>query len=198
MSETVFSPAAVDLLIRSRRSVYANQFVQGKTIPDETIMQLLENANWAPNHKNTEPWRFVVFKGEGLKKLALFQSTLYKKEAGDKFKQDKYEKLLTTPLTCSHIIAIGMKRSVEVSIPEIEEVAAVACAVQNIYLSVTAYGLGGYWSTGGVTYSPQAKPFFGLNERDKLLGFFYLGYIQTPSGKGSRKPLQDKTTWINE
>ena len=39
---------------------------------------MLENANWAPTHRLTEPWRFVVFKGEGLKTLAKFQSELYR------------------------------------------------------------------------------------------------------------------------
>ena len=48
------------------------------------------------------------------------------------------------PLKASHIIAIVMKRSAKKGIPEIEDIEAVSCAVQNIYLSVTAYGLGGY------------------------------------------------------
>ncbi len=38
------------------------------------------------------------------------------------------------------------------TIIKIEDIEAVACAVQNIYLSVTAYGLGGCRTTGGTTY----------------------------------------------
>lgn len=193
-----FDPNQVNLLMRSRRSVFPEQFEQGRVIPDEVIMQLLENATWAPNHKNTEPWRFVVFTGQGLEKLASFQSELYKKEAGDGFKQKKYEKLSVTPMQCSHVIAIGMKRSLEVNIPEIEEVAAVSCALENLYLSTTAYNLGGYFSTGGITYLPGAKAFFGWEESDRLLGFFYLGYIATSPGKGSRKPVADKTVWVKK
>jgi nitroreductase len=193
-----FDTDQVNLLMRSRRSVFADQFAQGRVIPDEIIMHLLENANWAPNHKHTEPWRFIIFKGEGLQKLARFQSALYKNEAGEKFKQAKYEKLMATPLRCSHVIAIGMKRSMESGIPEIEEIAAVSCAVQNLYLSTTAYGLGGYWSTGGITYSNAAKPFFGLQPEDKLLGFFYIGYVEVQSVKGSRRPIADKVVWVDE
>ena len=195
MDQTI-SPEQVDHLIRTRRSVYPDQFVKGKKIPDELVMRLLENANWAPNHKHTEPWRFVIFTGEGLDKLATFQADLYRKNAVDNFREDRYQKLLATPLACSHVIAIGMKRSTETNLPESEEIAAVACAVQNIYLSCAAYGVGGYWSTGGVTYLAEAKPFFGLVESDRLLGFFYLGYIQTPSGKSSRKPIGEKTVWV--
>ena len=46
--------------------------------------------------------------------------------------------------------------------PEVEEICATATAVQNIYLSVCAYGVGGYWTTGGITYNEKAKPFFEL------------------------------------
>ncbi len=185
-------------LIKSRRSVFPRQFVKGKHIPDEIIMQLLENANWAPNHKNTEPWRFHIFTGAGLKKFATFQAELYKKKSGENFKQDRYEKLLNNPLEASHIISIGMKRSVEISIPEVEEIAAVACAIQNIYLSTTVYGIGGYWTTGGVTFDEEAKEFFGLGKQDKLLGFFYLGYIETPSVQGKRGAIENKTVWVKD
>ena len=183
-------------LIRSRRSVFTQQFEPGKKIPDEIIWQALENANWAPNHKFTEPWRFTVFTGNGLQKLAEQQAAIYKQYAGSKFKQNKYEGMLVTPQQCSHVIAIGCKRSVD-QLPEMEEVAAVACAVQNIYLTISAYdNIGGYWSTGGITFIEEAKPLFGLGPDDLLMGFFYLGYIKTPSVSGKRKPIQEKVMWV--
>ena len=44
------------------------------------------------------------------------------------------------------------RRSANKNIPEVKDVAAVSCAVQNIYMSGSAYGLGSYWTTSGVTY----------------------------------------------
>jgi nitroreductase len=170
-----FDPNQLNDLIRTRRSVFVAQFEPGKIIPDDIIWQLLENANWAPSHKRTESWRFTVFTGTGLQKLADFQAELYKQTAGPKFSDGKYEKLRESPGQCSHVIAIGMKR-VDQGLPEIEEIEAVACAVQNLALSAHAYGLGGFWSTGGITYTDEAKAFFGLGPEDKLLGFFNLGY----------------------
>jgi nitroreductase len=198
IQDSGFGKDQVDLLIRSRRSVFTRQFVPGKQIPDEWIWQLLENASWAPSHKLTQPWHFTVFSGRGREKLAAFQASLYKEKSGEKFKQDKYENLLKTPLESSHVLALGMKRSLEINIPEMEEIASVACAVQNIYLSTGAYGIGGYWSTGGVTYFEEAKSFFGLGEKDRLMGFFYLGFVQTASPKGFRIPIRDKTQWVDE
>lgn len=188
--------ATFNQFVRSRRSVWPNQFEQDKKVDDETIKDILINATWAPNNGGEEPWQFTVFSGEGLKKLATFQSELYKQVTGEKFKEATYLKLQQNPLKASHVIAIGMKRSENKNIKEVEDIEAVACAVQNIYLSLTAYGLGGYWGSGGVTYYEEAKSFFGLGEQDKLLGFFYIGHIAVPSTGGTRKPLEEKVTWI--
>ncbi len=193
MSEKI---AIINELIRSRRSVFPDQLAAGEPVDDAVIREILTNATWAPNHGKTEPWHFTVFSGAGLQKLANFQADLYKQESGPNFKQITYDKLLANPLKASHVIALGMKRSANPNIPEIEDIEAVACAVQNIYLSVAAYGLGGYWTSGGVTYKPTAKAFFGLNEEDKLLGFFYIGHVALPTTGGSRAPLEQKTTWV--
>jgi nitroreductase len=188
--------ASFNHLVRNRRSIFPDQFVHGKQVPAELIKQILENATWAPNHGQTEPWFFNVFAGSGLKKLADFQSELYKEETGEKFQVSKYVKLQQQPLKASHVIAICMRRSDTKKIPEIEEIEAVACSVQNIYLSVWAHGLGGYWTTGGITYMEKAKPFFGLKDPDKLLGFFYIGYIAIPPATAKRKSLDEKVLWV--
>lgn len=188
----------INRLIRKRRSVFPKQFAAGQTIPDEIVNQILENATWAPTHGLTEPWYFIVFTGEGLKKLANYQSELYKKTSGEKFKENKYQNLMENPLKASHVIAICMKPDPNKKIPEIEEIESVAAAVQNMYLTVTAYGLGGYWTTGGITYNEEAKQFLGLNEEDKLLGFFYLGQVAIPSPDSKRKSTKEKVRWVKQ
>jgi nitroreductase len=188
----------INALIRNRRSHFPKQFDTGKKVDDAVVQQILENATWAPSHGQTEPWKFVVFTGDGLQKLATFQAELYKKEAGDNFKEAPYQNLLANPLMASHVIALCLKRDPNKKFPEMEEIAAVSCAVQNIYLSVTAYGLGGYWTTGGATYKQSAKEFFGLEEDDKLLGFFYLAHVATPSPAGKRKSVEEKVVWVRE
>lgn len=190
-------PHMFNNLARQRRSTFPDQFESGKKVDDSIIKEILVNATWAPNHGKQEPWHFTVFTGDGLKRLADFQSELYKDLSGDNFKEITYNKLKTNPLKASHIIALGMKRTTNKNIPEVEDIAAVACAVQNMYLSVTAYGLGGYWTTGGITYKEEAKPFFGLGEQDKLLGFFYIGNVAIPSTGATRLPIEEKVNWIN-
>ena len=183
-------------LVKSRRSVFPSQFDESRKVDDSIIWQILENASWAPNHGKTEPWLFTVYTGEGLQTLANLQSQYYLDHAGEFFKEEKHKKLQQQPLRASHVIALGMKRTLHKNIPEIEDIEAVACAVQNIYLSVSAYGLGGYWTTGGITYLDGAQQLFGLNETDKLLGFFYIGHVAIPSPVASRIPIDEKVEWV--
>jgi nitroreductase len=197
----VFNIEEINKIIRNRRSQFVAQFKENDPVDDSIITELLENANWAPTHKLTEPWRFVVFSGEGLKKLADFQSNLYKErsEKAGNFKEATYIKFKENPLKASHIIAIGMKRDLLANLPEMEEIAAVSMAVQNMYLTASARGLAAYWGTGGPTFWPEAKPYFGLEEDDLLMGFFYVAKPASdrwPEGK--RKPISEKVTWIKE
>ncbi len=191
--ETPFNTEKINKLIRSRRSVYPKQYSE-KKISREIIEQILENASWAPTHKKTEPWHFVVFSGKGLEEFGQKQADFYKAQTPEKdFKADKYQGLMDTPLKASHIIAICMKRH-EV-LPEIEEICSVACAVQNMYLTATAYGVGAYWSTGGMTFQEEAKAYLGLAENDKVLGFFYMGYAEKEVPDNARTEISKKVEW---
>lgn len=195
-----FNIEEINELIRFRRSIYPAQYTDEK-VDDRIIEQMLENANWAPNHKHTEPWRFIVFTEEGLDQLGKFQADLYQQvstEAGN-FDAAKQEKLRNKPLMASHVIAIGMKRDEKQSVPVEEEISAVAAAVQNMQLTASAYGLGCYWGSGGITYMDEAKGALGLSKEDKLMGFLYVGMPKEgfwPAGK--RGPVNDKVNWVRK
>lgn len=184
-------------LILKRKSTYTAQF-SGEAVPDAVVQQMLENANRAPTHKRTEPWRFIVYSGDGRKKLAEIQSAVYKEVtvADGTFKEDRYRNLLTKPLESSHIILVYMKRDPKKSVPEIEEIGAVFCAIENIYLTATAYGVGCYLSTGGVTYFEESKKAFGLQPEDRIIGFLHLGMPKAETPVSKRRPVSEKTIWI--
>ena len=187
----------VNNLIRNRRSVFQQQY-SGERVDDAIVAQMLENARWAPTHKLTEPWQFIVFTGNGLRKLGEQQASVYKRvtEANGTFKEERYQNLLTKTVLSSHIIAVGMKRDEKKSVPELEEIGAVFCAVQNMYLTAAAYGIGCYLSSGGVTYFEEAKELFGLDKDDKLLDFLHIGIPKTQVPDSKRKPVEDKAVWV--
>lgn len=126
------------------------------------------------------------------------QSECYRRvtQANNTFREERYKGLQTKPFESACIIAVGMKRDPKASVPEVEELGAVFCAIENMYLSATSQGLGCYISTGGVTYFEEAKELFGLGATDRLIGFFHLGIPQQESAAWSRKPVDEVTTWI--
>lgn len=183
-------------IIKSRRSTKPRLF-NGKKINDEIIWQILENANWAPNHGLTQPWRYQVFTDAGLIKLAEFQAILYQKTTvPEKFKPEKYTRMKSNILQSSHVIVICMERQKSEKIPEIEEIEAVACSVQNMALTAAAYEICSFWGSGGVTYTPELKEFLGLGEKDRCLGYLYLGYSDNPTTTSHRNSIKEKTIWI--
>lgn len=58
----VFDKEQATELIRSRRSIYPTMYSDVE-VDDSNINEILENANWAPTHRITEPWRFLVAMG---------------------------------------------------------------------------------------------------------------------------------------
>lgn len=184
-------------IIKFRRNVKP-QFFTGEEIDDQEVKEILESANWAPTHGYTEPWRFVVFSGDSKKEFANFQSNLYKvKTTADSFLQTKFDKLLKTPSLASHIIAVVVHKSVKTTIPLIEEIVATSCAAQNILLSAAEKNIAVHWTSGGMTYADEMKEFLGFEEKDRVLGFLYLGKSDHKVNKEGRRlsNIENKTIW---
>lgn len=182
-------------IIRNRRSIKPENFSGRKVLKDQ-VLEILNNAIWAPTHGLTQPWHFTVFADEELVALGQFMAEHYRSSTpSNEFLQKKYDKLLNRPALASVVIAIGMKRQLIEKIPEIEEIEAVACAVQNMYLTATAYGIAPYWSSGAVSYSKEMKAYLNLGEKDKCLGLFYLGYTKEELPTSHRKPLEYHSEW---
>lgn len=193
-----FNLSEINELIRNRRTIYPEQFSSRK-VHKEQLEVILNNAQWAPTHGNTQPWRFKVFTEDARIRLSDFLAKTYL-ELTPKEKQTdlKLAKMLNRPKMASAVIAVCMERQKEEKIEEIEEIEAVACAIQNMHLTCTAYGLGGFWATPKLIYSSQMNIFLGLNEKDKCIGLFYIGYPEIEWPKAHRKPLEYTSEWFTE
>jgi len=185
---------ALTQVIKERRSVFPPMF-SDVPVSDDQVMELLENANWAPNHRKTEPWRFQVFTGEALTRLGQYMADFYRTHTpAEKFVQKKYDKMLKNPTLASHVIAICMKKAPDGIVPEWEELAAVSAAVQNLWLSCSAMGLGGYWSTPRAAV--EGRKFFKLEENEQCYGLFYLGKPKPELElQGMRGDIKEKVVW---
>lgn len=193
-----YNLSEITAVIKDRRSIKPEEFSSRK-VHREVVEDVLNNAIWAPSHGLTQPWRFKVFIDEGLDKLREALPEMYEKTTpADKFNPLKKEKVSKRPDRSSVIIAICMEREEAERIPELEEIQAVACAVQNMYLTCTAYGIGAFWSSPKYVYTQEMKDFLGLKEKDRCLGLFYMGYPEGDWPKSHRKPLEYVTQWIDE
>lgn len=180
-------------IIKSRRAVYPEQYNKDP-ISSEEIMKILEAANWAPTHRRTEPWRFKVFHGISQVGLGQFMAETYKKTA-EIFSERTYNKLRENPVKAGCVIVITYQRDPRESVPEWEEIASTAMAVQNMWLTASEMKIGSYWS------SPSLLRYMGdfieMEEGEKCLGFFYLGKYDEDLPEGTRKTsIKEKIKWM--
>ncbi len=191
--------AALDEIIRNRRTIKP-PMMSDRPVAEEDLRALLENANWAPTHGLTEPWRFKIYRGEARAKLADALANLYETAIpAEDQKEGKAEKLRQMARLAPVVILVCMERQKIEKIRELEEIEAVACAVQNMHLTAASRGLGAFWSTPPFLYKPAMNEWLGLGEKDRCLGIFYLGYPEADQKwpKGRRRSVDDKIEFID-
>ena len=185
-------------LVRERRTIKPADMDGSRTVERDTIISLLETANWAPTHRLTEPWRFCVFQGDSRRELSEAMQRIYRETTPPgEFRQEKLTKMSRNPLLASAVIAWCMKRNPG-KIEEIEEVQATACAAQNFFLAASSAGLAACWSSPPLIYTRKFGAWLGLGAEDRCLGLFYLGWPKpgaTIPG-GTRHPVAEKTRWM--
>jgi nitroreductase len=165
----------------------------------EQIERLLEAATHAPNHHHTQPWRFFVLAGETRAELGnvMAEALLARlgKLAGEKGKallEKERNKLLRAPV----VIVVAAEHPQQEKVVEIENVEAVAAAVENMLLVAEELGLAAMWRTGDAAYDPRVKQWLGLAPEDHIVAFLYLGYPAIPRLERRPQPFQEKTTWL--
>jgi nitroreductase len=193
-----YNLSEINDLIRDRRTISPEQFSK-RQIHKEQVELLLNNAIWAPTHGKTQPWSFTIFMEEGKMKLSDFLVNDYVQNTHpDLYLEAKKQRLQERPLLSSIALVVSMKRQETEKIAEIEEVEAVAAAIQNILLTATACGFASFWSTPKVIYTQSMNEFLDLAPKDKCLGIIYLGYPENEWPKGQRKPIEYCTKWITQ
>lgn len=190
---------ALDEIIRNRRTIKPFMMSPAE-VSEADLTAVLENANWAPTHGLTEPWRFKVYRGDARARLAEGLADLYERAVPDDAKKPgKADKLREMPMLSPVVIVVWMKRQSPAKIREIEEIAAVSCAVQNMHLTAAARGLGAFWSTPPFIYTPEMNEWLGIDAEDRCLGIFYVGHPADSAEwpKGRRTAIDAKVDWLD-
>jgi nitroreductase len=168
-------------LMMTRRSIMPFK-LNNKEINDDKIVKLIECANYAPSHKLTYPWRFVVIGKKSHHELHDVTERIFKAHyANDpclpKKLKDLDDDIVNRWNNVSHYIGICIKKSHKV--PDWEDICAVSCAVQNMLLMAPCLGIAGYWSSwhSETIKNEMMLEYLGMDVEngDKCLGFLVLG-----------------------
>lgn len=184
--------------IRTRRSVGK---VKGILPERNLIEKILESARWAPNHYKTEPWRFTVLTGEGRNRLGEAYASVELAETPSPTEEERQaarERGILKAKRAPVVIVVKVEPDPQEKVKWVEEVAATACAVQNMMLTAHALGLASKWRTGEPAYHPAMKEAFGVSGEGLVFGFLYVGYPEAAPAAPEKKPVDAFTTWLTE
>jgi nitroreductase len=169
-------------LIKGRRSI--RQFKPGPVDP-AMVETLLETAIYAPNHRFTQPWRFIYLAGQARDGYAELRAK--DAEARGKDGANARQTILAVPA----ILVAVCRRSPADPTLDLEDFAATCCAVQNFLLLAQEQGLGTAWKT--FPDSAELREFLSLKdaEQESVIGVIYLGYPAEVPAMRERQPARE-------
>ena len=183
--------------IAARRSL-------GKMRPDappkELIERVLQAGVHAPNHYDTQPWRFFVLTNEGRSEFGevLAQALSRRLSEADPTQRDALMKgERAKPMRSPVLIVVGVQSKSEDPMTRREDLQAASAALQNMLLAATSLGLAAIWRTGDGAYDDHVKAWFNLRPEDEIAGILYLGYADESFGPAPtrQRDFADKTEW---
>ena len=180
-------------MIKNRRNT--KKFTS-EPVKRSDIETLLESAIWAPNHRNTEPWRFyVVEKGSSLRAEIAKDMIRLREEKSEKELDDKQKKSIHDQISGAPSLIFVFSLSSENEEIAEENYAATCCAIQNMQLTATSMGLGVGWSTGNVAKIRNISRILGTDENLRIAGVLTVGYPDAVVPK-TRKDYETLTKWL--
>ena len=156
-------------IIRTRRTIH--DFLP-EVPPREAILQAIELARWAPNHRHTEPWRFHLLGEQAKSKVVDLNARIVAAKSGFEAGEAKRKRWSEVPgwlvVTCA--------RSDD-PVLDNEDYAATCCAIQNFSLYLWSRSIGVKWTTGGVTRHPEFFELLGLDpDANRTVALLWYGY----------------------
>jgi nitroreductase len=186
---------ATDVLdaLRTRRSIGK---LQGE-VSDEQIRALIQAAVWAPNHRLTEPWRFVVLRGAARERLGRAWAEVVAERTA--LQGEERETLLrreaAKPMRAPALVVVATRTDAD-PVVAAEDFAATAAGVQNLLLAAQALGLGAMWRTGELAYAPEIKAHLALDSSDRIVAVVYVGQPAMEEPKARARENERNVRWL--
>ncbi len=172
--------------ILQRRSI---KNFNGQPVERETLISVLDDAKWAPNHGNREPWRLVVACGKELTEL----HELLREFGVPKWKELSEEDLVknmkkfTSPGGYAFIIVPEDARQKE----RLEDYAAASAYIQNAQLLAWDLGIGSCWKTPPFIDAPKFRQAMGVKPGERIISMLQFGYFDEMPKAKQRKESEE-------
>jgi nitroreductase len=182
---------------RTRRTIKPASMDGSRAVAHQLLLEILEDAHWAPTHGLTQPWRFNVFTDAARIRLADILQALYDRTTPPgEVRPEKRTKLREGLLQAPVCVAVSALTESGGKISRMDELCAAACAVQNLMLSAHQRGVGSFWSTSPAACGGAFAAWLGLDARFTSMGLVYLGYPRDGEvPKSTRVPLAERVTF---
>lgn len=172
-------------LARSRRTVH-NYTSAG--VERAVVEEALRLSLWAPNHKLTFPWVYVMAGPKARRELADLQVDLKRGKDPD-ISPTKAEAVRQTILNPAYLIALGVRKGEAKR--QHEDYATLACSVQIASLYLWEKGIASKWTSSGFMTHERTYKILGLKpEEVQLEGGLFIGHAQLVPEATERPPLE--------
>ena len=189
MKEVLSMTITVREAILQRRSI---KKFNGKLVDKADVLAILDDAKWAPNHGNRQPWRIVVGTGEQLPKVhELLRDLAVPKwqELSEEALSAQMQKFTLAGAYAFVLVNEDMRQK-----ERLEDYAAAACYLQNAQLLAWDKGIGTCWKTPGFLDNPKFREALNAQPNERIIAMFQFGYFdETPKAK-ERKEVANFVT----
>ena len=162
-------PAALRNLVQTRRS--SMLIDASATVEAEVIDDIINAAQWAPNHKRTWPARFCTVTGDSRRILGEAIADAMAARGDD---AAKVEKTRTKYMRSPWVIIVAAAEGTSASETE-ENGYSVAAGIQNLLLSAHSHGLAALWGSPAKGAQEAINNFAGFESTDRVIGLVYIG-----------------------
>jgi nitroreductase len=179
--------------VRQRRTVYR---FRPAPLPDGLLEELLAAARFSPNHKHSEPWRFVVVRGDALGGLADLRVELQRERAARDGKPVGNVDALRAEVAEAAAAVYVLQVAADDPVRRREDYASCAIAAYILQLAAWERGIGARWNTGQITRGEKVRGFLGLSEGEEVVCCLLLGYPAEVPADWLHRPVQEVTRYI--
>ena len=173
-------------IIRERRAV--KKGYNNKKVTEEVVLDLLNDAIWAPTHGMRQPWRFIFVGAEQKADFAKKVAATYPEE-----RQENRKAFLNEP----NAFLVVVMEEPEMQKQWDENYGATAAMIQNFWLLAWEKQLGVVWRTNPHVYEPKVKEILQVGDNEKIVGFLHLGYFDEQPITKDRIPVVEKFSRYN-